>query len=61
MEAFPELQKTLAMQQHSSWLDSDENSDKWYKDKISAMERSILSKDMSKDHYSLHWSSLKEN
>ena len=39
---FAELLKTLVNQQQSSWLDSDENADKWYNGKISAKERRIL-------------------
>ena len=39
---FAELLKTLVMQQHSSWLDSDENADKLYNRKILTKEKRIL-------------------
>ena len=39
---FAELLKILAMQQHSSWINSDENADKWYNGKISTKEKHIL-------------------
>ena len=41
-EGFAEQLKTLVMQQHFSWLDSEKNAHKWYNGKISAKERCIL-------------------